>query len=148
MKIRAEKDLWSGLMFLGFAAVALYAARNYSVGTAGRMGPGYFPVALAVVLAALAVLLIVRSLILDGAPVGRLRAGPLAVIVVGLALFGLTVEWLGLVVSVALVATVSALAARESTAAEIIGLTLFLVALSVGVFAYGLRLPLPVWPNF
>jgi len=43
MRIRAPKDFWSGVMFCGFAAVAILAARGYSLGTAGKMGPGYFP---------------------------------------------------------------------------------------------------------
>jgi hypothetical protein len=43
MRIRAPKDFWSGVMFCGFAVVAILAARGYSLGTAGKMGPGYFP---------------------------------------------------------------------------------------------------------
>ena len=43
MRIRAPKDFWSGVMFCGFAAVGILAARGYSLGTAGKMGPGYFP---------------------------------------------------------------------------------------------------------
>src|SRR5216684_3108885 len=50
MRIRAPKDFWSGVMFCGFAAVAILAARGYSLGTAGKMGPGYFPLVLGGVL--------------------------------------------------------------------------------------------------
>ena len=45
MRIRAPKDFWSGVMFCGFAVVAILAARGYSFGTAGKMGPGLFPAA-------------------------------------------------------------------------------------------------------
>jgi hypothetical protein len=148
MKVRAEKDFWSGVMFLGFAAVAAFAARGYSMGAAGRMGPGYFPALLASTLALLAGILIVRSFIVDGPALAGFRYGPLAVIVLGLCLFGLTIERLGLVVSITLVSAVSALAARQSTWTEIAGIAAVLVVLSVAIFVYALHLPLQVWPSF
>ena len=46
MPIRAPKDFWTGVMFIAFAAVAMAVARDYSLGTAVRMGPGYFPLVL------------------------------------------------------------------------------------------------------
>ena len=58
MRIRAPKDFWSGLMFCGFAAVGILAARGYSLGAAGKMGPGYFPLLLGLVLGALGAILI------------------------------------------------------------------------------------------
>ncbi len=71
MRIRAPKDFWSGVMFCGFAAVAILAARGYSLGTAGKMGPGYFPLLLGGVLGALGAVLIGRSVVLDGEPLPR-----------------------------------------------------------------------------
>ena len=52
MQIRAPKDFWSGIMFLAFAATAVITARSYSLGSAGKMGPGYFPIMLGCALAA------------------------------------------------------------------------------------------------
>ncbi len=66
MRIRAPKDFWSGVMFCGFAAVALLAAQGYSLGTAGKMGPGYFPLLLGLVLALLGLILVGRSVLIDG----------------------------------------------------------------------------------
>ena len=66
MNIRAPKDFWSGIMFLAFAAVALLTARGYSLGSAGRMGPGYFPMLLGGVLALLGLVLVLRSLVIEG----------------------------------------------------------------------------------
>src|SRR5215831_3205059 len=63
MRIRAPKDLWSGVMFCGFAVVAISAAHRYSLGSAGKMGPGYFPLLLAVLLALLGATLIARSVV-------------------------------------------------------------------------------------
>src|SRR5207302_288824 len=108
MNIRAPKDFWSGIMFLAFAAVALITARGYSFGSAGRMGPGYFPLLLGCVLALLGLVLVVRSLLTEGEAVGRLHLLPLAVIAASVCLFGFTIERLGLVISLLLVTAVSA----------------------------------------
>jgi putative tricarboxylic transport membrane protein len=147
MTIRAPKDFWSGVMFLAFATVALFTARGYSLGTAGHMGPGYFPMLLGGVLAAIALILILRSLVIEGESVSAIAVVPLAIIVVGVCLFGLLIEWLGLLVSLAAVTAVTALASRESKPVEIVALALVLAAFSLGVFVYALRLPLPVWPS-
>jgi hypothetical protein len=133
-------------MFLAFAAVALLAAHGYALGTAGRMGPGYFPMLLGGVLALLGLILVVRSFAIDGEPVTRLHLLPLVVIAIAVCLFGLLIERLGLVVSLIAVTIVSALASRESRPVEYTALALVLAAFSVGVFVYALRLPLPVWP--
>src|SRR5260221_12494628 len=98
MRIRAPKDFWSGVMFCGFAAVAILAARGYSLGTAGKMGPGYFPLVLGGLLAALGAMLIGRSLILSGEPVARFHVLPLAIIAAAVCLFGVLIEPLGLAV--------------------------------------------------
>ena len=148
MTIRAPKDFWSGIMFLAFAAVALITAHGYSLGSAGRMGPGYFPILLGAVLALLGVILVVRSFVTEGDSVGRLNLLPLAVIALGVCLFGLFIERLGLVLSLIAVTAVSAFASRDSRPLEVAALALVLTAISVAVFVYALRLPLPVWPAF
>ena len=79
-------------MFIGFAGVALVAARDYSLGSAVRMGPGYFPLLLGLVLAGIGGILVVRSVAIDGAPVDRLQVRPLASIVIGVVLFGALLE--------------------------------------------------------
>jgi hypothetical protein len=146
MKIRAEKDFWSGLMFLAFALVAIVTAQGYSMGTGGRMGPGYFPMMLGIVLAGLGALLVARSLAADGTPATRLQWRPTLMIVLGVIMFGLMIQYLGLVISLAAVTVISALASRESRSGEIVALAVILAALSVGIFVYALRLPLTVWP--
>jgi hypothetical protein len=146
MKIRAEKDFWSGVMFLGFALVAIVAARGYSMGSGGKMGPGYFPMLLGIALAGLGAVLVGRSLVLDGARLTRLQVRPTLMIVLGVILFGLMIPYLGLVVALATVTAVSAFATRESRPLEVAALAAVLAAFSVGIFVYALRLPLTVWP--
>jgi hypothetical protein len=146
MTIRAPKDFWSGIMFLAFAAVALLAARHYSLGSRGRMGPGYFPILLGTVLAGLGLILVVRSFVTEGEKLTRLHLVPLAIMTLGVCLFGVFIERLGLVISLMVVTVVTALASRESRPVEYAALALVLTAFSVGIFVYALRLPLPLWP--
>jgi hypothetical protein len=146
MTIPAPKDFWSGIMFLAFAAVALLAARGYSLGTPGRMGPGYFPILLATVLGGLGLVLVVRSFVIASDGLSRLHLLPLAIIALGVCLFGVFIERLGLVIALIVVTVVTALASRESRPMEFTALALVLAAFSVGVFVYALRLPLPIWP--
>jgi hypothetical protein len=146
MRIRAQKDFWSGVMFLGFALVAILAARGYSMGSGGKMGPGYFPMLLGIALAGLGALLVGRSLVIEGARVARLEVRPTLMIVLGVILFGLMRPYLGLVVALATVTAVSAFASRESRPLEVAALAAVLAAFSVGIFVYALRLPLTIWP--
>jgi hypothetical protein len=135
-------------MFLAFAAVAVLAARGYAMGSAGRMGPGYFPMALGIVLGLLGLIIIGRTFAAGDERVGALQLRPLLVIVVAVCLFGLLIERLGLIVALVAVVVVSALASREYRPVEVAALAATLAAFSVGVFVYALRLPLTLWPSF
>jgi len=146
--IRAPKDFWSGLLCVGVAAAFIIQARGYSMGTAVRMGPGYFPSLLAYVLSGVGLILIGRSFVLTGERVPRLNLLPLAVLVAAILAFGVFINWLGLVISGALVAVVAARAGPEFRTLETLALAAVLVAFSVTVFVYALGLPLKVWPSF
>jgi putative tricarboxylic transport membrane protein len=146
--IRAPKDFWSGLLCVVLAAAFIIQARGYQMGTANRMGPGYFPTMLALVLAGVGVILIARSFYLTGERVPRLHLFPLSVLVVAILAFGALINWLGLVIAAALVAVVGARAGPEFRTVEVLALGAALVAFSVAVFVYGLGLPLKVWPSF
>jgi len=147
MRIRAPKDFWAGVMFCAFAAVALFAARGYSLGSAGRMGPGYFPLLLGLALAGLGAVLVVRAIVIDGEPLPRFHVLPLAIIAVAVCLFGLAIEPLGLVVSLAILIVLAAVAGLQFRLLETVALAVGLIVFSVGVFVYALGLPLPVWPS-
>ena len=62
MKIKSQKDLWAGLMFIGFGLFfAVWALTHYQMGTAVRMGPAYFPTVLGGLLAFLGVLVLIEA---------------------------------------------------------------------------------------
>lgn len=61
--IKNGKDLWAGLMFLGFGLGFMIASKNYNMGTAVRMGPAYFPTLLGGLLALMGAIVLVRAFV-------------------------------------------------------------------------------------
>ncbi len=147
MQIRAPKDFWSGIMFLAFAATALLTARGYSLGNAGRMGPGYFPTMLGYALALVGAILVGRSFAIAGEVVARIHPVPLMTIALGVVLFGVLVEPLGLVIAVMVATLMACLAGGQRRPLEIAALCIAMAVFSVGLFVLALRLPLQIWPS-
>ncbi|MCC6775497.1 MAG: tripartite tricarboxylate transporter TctB family protein [Hyphomicrobiales bacterium] len=147
MQIRAPKDFWSGLVFVAFGTGFILLAQQYRLGTLHRMGPGMFPTLVGGLLAALGVAIALRSLVLSGEPVPRLQLRPLAVSVLAIALFGVTLQWLGLVAAIAVLVLVGGLAARDTRPLESAALAAVMILFSVGVFVWLLGLPLRLWPD-
>jgi hypothetical protein len=145
--IRAPKDFWSGVLCVALASAFLLQAQSYAMGRASAMGPGYFPSLLALILAGVGVVLIARSFYIEGARIAVLHPGPLAILVMAIVLFGLLINWLGLVVAGALATLIGARAGPDFRIAEAIALAVALVAFSVAVFVYALGLPLKLWPS-
>jgi len=147
MFIRAPKDFWSGLMFLVFAAVSLFAASGYSMGRGGRMGPAYFPTLLGWLLALLGVILVVRSFAIRGEALERIQLRPLIVLAACVILFGAMIQPLGLVLALTATTFVAAFAGRETRLKEAALLSCGLTFIAVLIFVLALRLPLPIWPS-
>jgi hypothetical protein len=147
MRIRAPKDFWSGVMFCAFAVVGILAASGYSLGSAGKMGPGYFPLLLGGVLGMLGAILIGRSVVLDGEPLPRMQVLPLAVLAAAVCLFGVMIERFGLIAALVVLTLWSASAGPQFRWQEAVALAVALTVFSIGVFVYALGLPLPVWPS-
>jgi putative tricarboxylic transport membrane protein len=145
-RIRSIADFLAGLMFLGFGAAAVLIGRNYPMGSAMRMGPGYFPTILGSLLALLGVAVLLRAMAgtATSPPVFSLK--PLALILAAVVAFALTVERLGIIAAVALVVLVSAAASEQFRWREVVPLALIMAALAVGLFAKALGLPFQLTP--
>jgi putative tricarboxylic transport membrane protein len=63
MRVRNGKDFWAGLMYAGFGLAFMLTALGYRMGSAVRMGPGYFPVVLGGLLALLGAVIFIRSFV-------------------------------------------------------------------------------------
>ena len=146
--IKHPKDFWAGVLYMAFGATAIAIALNYPAGTAGRMGPGYFPRALGAILIAIGLFLSLRALQLQGTPISFPAFKPLIVVIASVVVFGVAAPPLGLVVATILLVVVSSAASDEFRWKEALISSLILAAFTVAAFAYGLQLQLPVWPAF
>jgi hypothetical protein len=144
--IRHPKDFLAGLIFVAFGVAAVVLGSAYPLGTAARMGPGYFPRILGLLLIVLGVALALRALRLQGGPLAYWKWRPTLVVTTSVVLFGLIVTHVGLVFSTIGLIVLSSAASTEFRAKEALISGVLLAALAVGVFVIGLKLPLPVWP--
>lgn len=151
MKIKSEKDFWSGIMFLVVGIVFAVGATNYSMGTGARPGPGYFPLILSVILAILGAIVLFKSLTIEtdgGDPIGNIAWRPLLVIVAAIAIFGAMLPRLGLFITVPVLIIIVSFAGDEFKWRGVIIAAISLTAFSWLIFVAGLSLTIPLWPSF
>ena len=147
MKIRIKnpKDFWLGAVYLLTGAYALRLGSDYPLGTAGRMGPGYFPAVIASLLIFFGVVSIVRSLVTTGGAIRIAAIKPLLLITGAVAAFGLLLNPLGLLVAMAVLILMSAAASEAfrfewSATAGLVALIIFCSF----VFVKALGVPMPL----
>ncbi|WP_271201361.1 tripartite tricarboxylate transporter TctB family protein [Methylopila turkensis] len=139
------RDAAAGGIFIAIAAAFALGTMDLTIGTALRMGPGYFPLLLAGVLGLLGVIILLKSFGRPSVEIGTVPWRGAALILISPIVFGLTIRWLGLAPSVALVVAISAFASRRSTVKLAVALTLALTLFCVIVFQRWLGLPIPVF---
>ncbi|WP_457330727.1 tripartite tricarboxylate transporter TctB family protein [Rhizobacter sp. P5_C2] len=151
MKIKSQRDFWSGLMFVVVGVVFAVGATNYSMGTSARPGPGYFPLILSVLMALLGAFVLFKSLTIEvegGDPIGAFAWRPLLVIVASIAVFGAALPRLGLVITVPILILMTSLAGDEFKWKGVLATAIVLTVGSWAIFVLGLKLVIPMWPWF
>ena len=147
LQIRDPKDFYAGVIFIVIGVAALVIGRDYSLGTATRMGPGYFPALLGALLTLLGLIISLRSLLIDGPAVGDIGFRPLVLILASMLAFAGLLEPAGLVIATAALIAIGCLGSVESRARDVIVLSIALIAVALGLFVYGLGLPMKIWPG-
>jgi putative tricarboxylic transport membrane protein len=130
-RVRASKGVLAGLIFIGLALLFGASALSLSMGTAARMGPGYFPMMLAITLALLGVLVVVEGLFSGADVPGRTNLRSVVLVAGSVVVFALSIESLGLVPAVALTSFLLSIADRH---VELV--SAFIVALVLAVFSW------------
>ena len=151
MKIKSQRDFWSGLMFVIVGIAFAFGAMNYNFGQSARPGPGYFPFGLGVLMAVLGGFVLFKSLTLetaDGDPIGAFAWKPLLYIVGTVTLFGWALPHLGMFLALPMLVVVAALAGDEFHWGEALLNAAILTAGSWVIFIWGLNLTIPLWPSF
>jgi hypothetical protein len=170
LKIKSERDFWSGMMFIVVGVAFAIGATNYSMGPAcpandpcaanlwARMsqlsahpGAGYFPLGLAVILAIFGAVLLFESLTIEadgGDLIGSIAWRPLVIIAIAIALFGAMLEPLGLFIAVPAVIVIVSFAGDEFSWKGVLVSAVVLTIFSWAVFVWGLKLTIPTLPWF
>lgn len=144
--IRHPKDFFAGLLFIGFGIAAIVIALDYPLGSAARMGPGYFPRILGILLIGLGSILALRALRLQGPPLPGWPWRPTIVALGSVVLFGAMVNHAGIVLATIALIVVASAASHEFRPREAALSGVVLATLAVLVFVMGLKLQLPIWP--
>lgn len=146
MRIKSQEDFWAGLMFIGFGILAIVVARDYPMGSALRMGPGYFPTYLGAIMIVIGVIMAGRAYRVEGEKIGRWGWRPLLWLSAAFAAFGLLIDEAGFVLALLALIVASSFAGRDTRPVELMLLIVGLITGSVALFVYGLELPYQLFP--
>ena len=157
--VKSQKDFYSGLMFSVVGVAFAVGATSYNIGSGARMGPGYFPLMLGILLAILGALIMFQGVVSKsetGDKLGSVAWKPLCFIIGANVLFGILLGGLpsiglpamGLIAAIYGLTVVSSLASDKFKIVEVLILATVLAAISYGAFVKMLNLQFPVWPAF
>jgi hypothetical protein len=159
LQIKSQVDFYSGLIFVVMGIAFAWGATNYNVGDAARMGPGYFPLLLGIVMALIGVLVTIKALVgatINGDKVGAVAWRPLFFIIGANVVFGLLLAGMrsislpafGLIVAIYALTFIASMAQADWKFVRTFALATALAVGSYLVFVVALALQFPVWPEF
>jgi len=145
LRVKSPQDLGAAILFLIIGATGLYFGRDLAFGTASRMGPGFFPAILSGLIFVIGFVVGLRFFAIEGPPIEPIRLRPLLFILAAIVAFGYLIEQIGLAITTAALTIFAAYARDRVNLKETAVLAVFLAVFAVGVFAYALGQPLPIW---
>ena len=159
MHIKSQKDFFSGLLFIGVGIAFAWGATTYNVGEGARMGPGYFPLMLGIVLGVIGAVVLFTSLVVEtegGDKIGKWAWRPLFFIIMANLLFGVLLAGLpsiklpgmGMIAAIYGLTIVASLADGHFHVRDTLILATVLAVGSYLAFITLLKLQIPVWPSF
>ena len=159
MRIKSQKDFFSGLMFMGVGVAFAWGATTYNVGNGARMGPGYFPLYLGVLMTILGAFITFQSLVVEtmgGDKIGKWAWKPLFFVIMANLVFGVLLAGLpsmgvpamGLIVAIYALVFIASMAEDGWKFKATLILATVLAIGSYLAFVVALKLQFPVWPAF
>jgi len=130
-----------GLIFVGIGIFFGVQSLILPLGTAFRMGPGYFPLVLAGILVLLGLIILVQSMRAEGDPIGPIAWRGMVLILFSPVFFGLTLRGLGFVPALLLTALIASFASVKMTPLVAVAVSAALTVFATLVFVQGLELP-------
>ncbi len=148
LEFRGNRDFWAGLRFFMFGTAAIIIARNYTIGRLQRMGSGYFPTLLGMILILFGIYIMAKGLRRSEKIPGSWSVRAFILLPLITVLFGFLMDRAGFIPALAVLAFGSAAAGNEFKWREVLLLTSFMTVLTVAVFILGLGLPYPLVKGF
>lgn len=142
---RNNRDFWAGVYFILIGAAAMIISRDYPMGSALRMGPGYFPTVLGGIVVVFGLYVLIKGVINNEKVVGNWSLRALFVLPAATWIFGVMMETVGFIPALFVLMYTSSLAGREFKFLEVTIMAVVMTAICTGVFIYGLGLPYPLF---
>jgi Tripartite tricarboxylate transporter TctB family len=145
-----NKDLLAGIMFIAVGLIFFVGAYNYQMGTAARMGPGYFPRILGGVMTVLGI--IIAAVGLKNQAKWAVTNGigwtwtPVILVTVAVILFGVALPKLGILSGLVILIALAGYAAHDRNFAQLAGIAVFMCLFCAAVFVWGLKLQMKLFP--
>jgi putative tricarboxylic transport membrane protein len=146
MRIQDKRNFLAGLLLVGFGLGAFLIARTYKMGTAFRMGSGYFPVMLSSLLIVIGLIVSALAFKSSEAKIPKVAWRPLIMVSAAVVTFGLILKGAGLLLATFAMVLVSRLARPGYSWIETVFLSMALAVLCAAVFYFGLRIQMPLLP--
>lgn len=145
-----NKDLLAGLMFVVIGVIFWVGASNYQLGSAARMGPGWFPSVLGAIMTFLGVLIAGLGLKNQAQWAATQGIGwtwkPVIILTVAVVLFGFALPTLGMVVAIIMLTFISGIAAHDKEYKSLAMITVIMCIFCAAVFVWGLKLQMKLFP--
>jgi len=150
MQVRNKQNFWSGVMFIVIGLAFAWKSTEYSMGTAARMGPGYFPFWLGIIMSILGAIVLLTSLRkkAEVTEIAKFDFKSVAIITASVVVFAFLLQPAGLIISMVVLVLISAAAAHDNNWKVTIANAIFLTILCYLAFVVGLKLVFPIWPAF
>jgi putative tricarboxylic transport membrane protein len=145
LRVKSPQDLGAGVVLTLIGLAGFYFGSDLAFGTAARMGPGYFPMLLSVLIIAIGLVVGARGLTIAGPPIEPVQLRPILFIIAAILVFGFLIEAIGLALTAVVLTVLAAYARREVNLRETILLGVGLAVFTVVVFVSVLGQPLPAW---
>jgi uncharacterized membrane protein YidH (DUF202 family) len=144
-RIKSPQDVGAAAVLVGVGLAGIYFGRDLALGSAARMGPGYFPVILSWIIVGIGLVVGFKGLTIEGPRIEPIQLRPILVIVAAILAFGFLIDRIGLALTAALLTVLAAFARRDVNLWETLLLAATLALFSVALFVYGLSQPFPAW---
>ena len=145
VRVKSPQNLGAAVIFIGLALIGLIFGRDLAFGSTAKMGPGFFPTILSLLVLGIGLLNVAMAFTITGEPIEKPHWRPITFVCLAMMAFGFAVQYIGLAFSAALLTFLAAGARKDTRWGETVFLALFLAIFSVLLFVYGLGQSMPAW---